>query len=91
MLPKKLWRKFPKAVALSALRGSGMTELLRMIEGELYENYSKLSVQIPYSEGQLISLFHEQGHIEHIEHNRKGEFIQGLIPGRLLARICRVC
>ncbi|PKN98187.1 MAG: GTPase HflX [Chloroflexi bacterium HGW-Chloroflexi-4] len=77
---------FPGAVAISALKGIGITELLRMVEGELYENYVKISVQIPYNEGQLISLFHEQGHIEHIEHNRKGEFIKGQIPGRLLAR-----
>ena len=77
---------FPKSVAISALHGEGITELLRMVEGELYENYEKISVQIPYSEGQLISLFHEQGHIDRIEHNRKGEFIQGMIPGRLLAR-----
>lgn len=77
---------FPRAVAISALRGTGIADLLRMVEGELYENYTKLSVQIPYSEGQLISLFHEQGHINRIEHNRKGEFIQGLIPGRLMAR-----
>ncbi len=78
--------EFPNAVAISALRGINMPDLLRGIEGELYENYTKLSVQIPYSEGQLISLFHEQGHIDRIEHNRKGEFIQGLIPGRLMAR-----
>ncbi|MBA4385652.1 MAG: GTPase HflX [Anaerolinea sp.] len=77
---------FPKAVAVSALKGTGIPELLRMIEGELYENYVKISVQIPYSEGQLISLFHEQGHIDQIEHNRRGEFIKGQIPGRLLAR-----
>lgn len=79
-------QQFSHAVAISALRGTGIPELLRMVEGELYENYAKISVQIPYSEGQLISLFHEQGHIERIEHNRKGEFIQGQIPGRLLAR-----
>jgi len=83
---QKALRQFPHAVAISALRGTGIPELLRMVEGELYENYAKISVQIPYSEGQLISLFHEQGHIERIEHNRKGEFIQGQIPGRLLAR-----
>jgi len=77
---------FPQAVAISALKGTGLPELLRLVEGELYENYVKISVQIPYSEGQLISLFHEQGHIEQIEHNRKGEFIKGQIPGRLLAR-----
>ncbi|HCS39296.1 MAG TPA: GTPase HflX [Anaerolineaceae bacterium] len=77
---------FPQAVAVSALKGTGIPELLRMVEGELYENYVKISVQIPYNEGQLISLFHEQGHIDQIEHNRRGEFIKGQIPGRLVAR-----
>jgi GTP-binding protein HflX len=57
-----------------------------MIEVELFENYEDTSVQIPYTEGQLISLFHEQGHVSRIEHNRKGVFIQGQLPGRLLAR-----
>ncbi|MCX6054892.1 MAG: GTPase HflX [Chloroflexi bacterium] len=79
-------QEFPLAVSVSALRGLGMPELLQLMEEELFENFSKLSVQIPFSEGQLISLFHEQGHVDRIEHNRKGVFIQGLIPGRLLAR-----
>lgn len=78
--------EFPKAVAISALHGTGFDELMRLIETELFENYSRISVQIPYTEGQLISLFHEQGQVEHIEHTRKGVFIQGQIPGRLLAR-----
>lgn len=77
---------FPKAVAISALNGTGFDDLMKLIENELFENYTQISVQIPYTEGQLISLFHEQGQIEQIENNRKGVFIQGLIPGRLLAR-----
>jgi len=77
---------FPKAVAISALQGVGFTDLMHLIESELFENFTDISVQIPYTEGQLISLFHEQGQVEHIEHTRKGVFIQGLIPGRLLAR-----
>jgi GTP-binding protein HflX len=79
-------REFPKAIAISALKGTGFKELMLMIEEELFENFTNISVQIPYTEGQLISLFHEQGQVEHIEHTRKGVFIQGLIPGRLLAR-----
>jgi len=78
--------EFPKAVAISAINGTGFDDLMHLIESELFENYTKISVQIPYTEGQLISLFHEQGQVEHIEHTRKGVFIQGLIPGRLLAR-----
>jgi len=79
-------RDFPNAVAISALKGTGFKELMTMIEAELFENFTQISVQIPYTEGQLISLFHEQGQVEYIENNRKGVYIQGLIPGRLLAR-----
>jgi GTPase len=78
--------EFPKAVAISALKGIGFKDLMMLIEAELFENFTNISVQIPYTEGQLISLFHEQGQVERIEHTRKGVFIQGLIPGRLLAR-----
>ncbi len=77
---------FPNAVAISALKGTGFAELLQLVNAELFENYSAISVQIPYAEGQLISLFHEQGQIDRIENNRKGVFIQGMIPGRLVAR-----
>jgi len=79
-------QNFPNAVVISALKGIGFADLMMMIEAELFENFTQISVQIPYTEGQLISLFHEQGQVERIEHTRKGVFIQGLIPGRLLAR-----
>lgn len=75
-----------RSVGISALRGLGIDELLRAIEEDLFENFSQVSAQIPYTEGQLISLFHEQGQVVRIEHGRKGVFIQGYIPGRLLAR-----
>jgi GTP-binding protein HflX len=77
---------YPNSVAISALAGIGLTDLLRKIEGELFETYIPISVRLPYQQGQLISLFHEQGQIEKIEHERGGVFIQGLIPGRLMAR-----
>jgi GTP-binding protein HflX len=85
-LAAEIVAEFPNAVAISALTGSGFDDLKEMIESELFENYTQISVEIPYTEGQLISLFHEQGQVEHIEHTRKGVFIQGMIPGRLLAR-----
>ena len=83
---KSIAGKFPNAVAVSALKGTGFSDLLKMIEIELFENFVDTSVQIPYTDGQLISLFHEQGHVKRVEHTRKGVFIQGQLPGRLLAR-----
>ena len=43
-------------------------------------------VRLPYQQGALISLFHEAGRIERIEHGRGGVLIQGRIPGRLVAQ-----
>ena len=40
--------EFPKAVAISALKAVGFKELMHLIEAELFENYTKISVQIPY-------------------------------------------
>ncbi len=77
---------YPQAVAISALKGLGIKELLQAIEKELFESFSPIAVQIPYTEGQLISLFHEQGQVTVIEHKRRGVNIQGYVPNRLLAR-----
>lgn len=77
---------YPKAVAISAQQGIGQRELLALITQELYENYTPISVRLPYQQGALISLFHESGQIERIEHVRGGVLIQGRIPGRLSAQ-----
>lgn len=85
-LAQSTLESFDGAIAISAKTGIGLTGLLEQIESHLFMNYLPISVQLPYSEGQLISLIHEQGQVERIEHKRGGVFIQGSIPGRLLVR-----
>jgi GTP-binding protein HflX len=77
---------FSKSVAISALKGLGIQELLKAVSGQLFETYTPIRVLLPYQEGALISLFHEFGRIDQIEHERKGVIIAGKIPGRLIAR-----
>jgi GTP-binding protein HflX len=77
---------FPQAVAISARTGTGIVDLLAHIRSELYESLTPILVRLPYQQGQLISLFHEFGQLQRLEHDRKGVLIQGRIPGRLLAR-----
>jgi GTP-binding protein HflX len=79
-------QQFPKAVAISALTGTGIQDLLHMVREELYESYSPVRVKLPYQQGALISLFHEMGRVEFVEHERGGVTIQGRLPGRLLAQ-----
>ena len=77
---------YPKAVAISGLDGSGLPGLLRLIQQELYETYAPIDIHLPYQQGALISMFHEMGQVEFIEHERGGVHMQGRIPGRLLAQ-----
>ena len=77
---------FPNSVAISALHGDGIPDLLRKVNENLYDTYSPIRVRLPYQEGGLISLFHDQGQVELVEHEQSGVIIQGRLPGRLLAR-----
>ena len=76
---------YPKAVAISGLEGSGLPDLLSLVQQELYETYTPIDIHLPYQEGALISMFHEMGQVEFIEHERGGVHMQGRLPGRLLA------
>lgn len=78
--------RYPKAVAISGLNGSGIPDLLSRVQKELYETYTPIQVHLPYQQGALISLFHEMGQVERIEHGRGGVDIHGRLPGRLLAQ-----
>ena len=77
---------YPQAVAISALTGAFIEDLLEHIQNGLFETFSPITVFLPYQQGQLISLFHEVGQVEHLDYGRKGILIQGRIPGQLLAQ-----
>ena len=78
--------EFEDAVAISALKKQNLDELLAAVGRKLYETLTPVKVLLPYEQGALIALFHEQGQVEKLEHTRKGVEIQGRLPGRLLAR-----
>lgn len=79
-------RAYPNSIAISAATGDAIDELLELVRKSLYETFSPISVRLPYQEGGLISMFHEMGQVERVEHERGGVFIQGRLPGRLLAQ-----
>ncbi len=73
-------------VSISALNGTGIQEMLAVISRELFETFYPVTVRLPYQEGNLISLFHDQGKVTLVEHTRGGVVIQGNLPIRLMAR-----
>jgi GTPase len=78
--------EYADSVAISAVTRDGLPDLVTAIESQLFETYLPVTVRLPYAEGQLISMFHEQGQITSIEHGRGGVLINGQIPIRLLTR-----
>ena len=77
---------YPQSAAISARTGDGIPDMLALLRSALYETYTPVLVRLPYQQGQLISLFHEVGQIERVEHERGGVLLQGRIPGRLTAQ-----
>jgi len=78
--------QYPQSLAISASKGIGIPDLVQKVKEELYETFAAIKVFLPYQQGQLISMFHEAGQIERIEHTRGGVMIHGRIPGRLMAQ-----
>jgi GTP-binding protein HflX len=77
---------YPNAVAISALKGDGIEELLRVIKIRLYESYESIQVEIPYNLGGLISLFHKEGQVDQVENRYEGVLIQGRLPVRHITK-----
>lgn len=77
---------FPNVVGISALKRQGFDALLSRIQQVLFEALTPIDIRVPYKDGQLISIFHEHGAVEKIEHEEKGVHIKGRVPARLASR-----
>lgn len=75
----------PNSVFISALTGEGMSELAEAIAVGSYLTFVHVKVKLPYSEGRLVSLMHEKGHVTDIQHLEDGILIDGMLPRQLLA------
>jgi GTPase len=85
-LPLETRLFFEDAVSISAKKGQGIPELLDTIELKLYKELVPIEVEMPYKQGNLISIFHDQGRVTRIEHGRGKVLMEGFIPGRLLTQ-----
>jgi len=78
-----LMSQFPNTFAISSQNDIGLTELTDAIEQALLEKYLFIKVLLPFQEGNLLSMFHEQGHVSNTIHTELGILIEGYIPKQL--------
>jgi GTP-binding protein HflX len=71
-------------VRVSALRKTGLDDLLKEVEQVLYERMVPLRVRLPYKAGDLMALFRREGVVDIEVPEEHGMVLTGRIPGRLL-------
>lgn len=81
-----LGEDFPDSVPISARTGRGVGALLEQVETVLNRNLVPTEVLIPYSAGDLVSLWHTHCLIEEEEHTGQGVRLKGLVPKQLWGR-----
>jgi len=70
----------PHAVALSALTGENLDQLLHTVDQVLREHMAPVDVLIPYDHGELIAHFYEHGFVESEDHTAEGSHLTGRLP-----------
>lgn len=76
----------PQPFLISALNGTGLDKLVDSISEQLYERYERVTVMLPYEHGNLVSIFHEKGHVNTVEHLPQGIRISGLLPREIVTQ-----
>lgn len=76
----------PDAFLISAKTGQGVDELRNGIVATLFEKMVPIRVELPYTEGALIALFHDQGVVDFIDSGRGSVIMTGTIPTRYLTQ-----
>ncbi|MEK4251646.1 GTPase HflX [Paenibacillus sp. FSL W7-1287] len=60
------------SIYMSVRDGAGLEELIQSIRAQLFSNYVKCSVLIPYDQGGIVSYFNEHGQIFSTEYEENG-------------------
>lgn len=75
------------SVAVSALTGQNLPELMTTLEGVLQSMRKKITVLIPYREGHWVSLVHEKCEIISEAHVENGTLIEAYADGETAGRL----
>jgi len=78
--------QYPNSVAISALKGLGIDDLMRKLEDFLFTRQHPLTIELPQRETYLFQLFSREGVVDKIEYSGNQIILQGKIPGRHLAK-----
>ena len=76
---------YPHSIPLSAKTGQGLSELLLCLEDMIESNMTPIQVCLPYTQGQLTALLHQQGVIETESYDELGAHFVARVPKHLVS------
>ena len=76
----------PDTIAVSALTGWGLPNLLARIDEVLSEELVEVELLIPYEHGDLLAVLHRRGIVSEEAHMIAGTHVVGRLPAKLLPR-----
>lgn len=76
--------QFPNSLAISAVTGYGIDNLLDRIEGVLQLMRHRMTLLIPYTRGDLVSTLYKQAVVEQETHEAEGTQLEVHVPKHLL-------
>jgi len=82
-LAREATAEFTHSVAVSALTGEGLPELLASIEQVLDQELVQVAVRLPYQRGDLLGLMHQRGVILDEIHEENGTRVVARIPATI--------
>ncbi len=81
----RLSRLYPEAIAISALEGDGIDQLLVAVDETLRSQLTEVVLVIPYDRGDVLAAVHREGEVIKEEHLAEGTRIHARLPQPRLA------
>lgn len=76
--------EYERAIPVSAASGEGIEPLLAAIEQQLFDRMVSISAAIPYDQGRLINLIHEQGHLDGSKPTARAMLVEARVPSHIV-------
>jgi GTP-binding protein HflX len=83
----RIQRREKHSIAVSALTGAGLAELVALLEDEVPRPETLVRVVLPYAEGRLVARIHDEGEILAEEHLEEGTRLEARVGPQLAAEL----
>lgn len=77
----------PGSVLISAVTGQGLSQLLEVVQQEIFIRRRRLKVLIPYTHGSLVDQLHNLAQVVAEEFRAEGTYLEVIIEERLMDKV----